>query len=79
MGDTTTTTYSVLPFTESFGVCGAFTYSALLSDGSSLPSMITFDSTTNEFTVDTDSIPTTIDYTIDITGALASPYSSSYA
>jgi hypothetical protein len=77
MGDTTTTTYSILPFTESFGVCGTITYSALLSDGSSLPSMITFDSTTNMFTVDTLNIPTTIDYSIKITGSLASPYPSS--
>ena len=77
MAQTSTTTYQMGAFTESFGVCSPFTYSALLSDGSSLPSIISFDPTTQIFTVDVDDIYTTTTYTVVVTGALNSPYPSS--
>jgi hypothetical protein len=39
-----TDTYTFLSWTESIGVCSPFTYTATQVDGSSLPSLYSFDS-----------------------------------
>jgi hypothetical protein len=60
----------------SISTCGPFTYSATLSGGSSLPTMISFDPATKTFSVDETLITTTMTYTIEIFGSLPSPGSS---
>jgi hypothetical protein len=71
--DDVTTTFSMTAFTESYGVCGSFGYVAVTSGTSSLPSILTFDSSSLVFTVATTSIVSTTSYDIRVTGSLASP------
>jgi len=60
-------------WTESMGVCGPFTYSALLDDGSALPTYVVLDPATRTFTIDTSQILVTETITVDITGDLPYP------
>lgn len=69
----TATPFSGTPFTESFGVCGPFTYTASLSDDSPLPGLISFNPLTLEFSVDPNLITDSIVYTVKLLGTLPTP------
>jgi len=69
-----TGTLSFNAFTESYGTCGDFTYSALLSDGSLLPNIIFFDPITRTFSVDRTQILASASYDIVVKGSLNSPW-----
>ena len=67
-------TFYATAFTETFGVCGTFTYTAQLSNGTELPSDIfTFDSTALSFTVEPSAISVSIIYDVQLIGTLPSP------
>jgi hypothetical protein len=68
-----TSTIDFADWAESIGTCGPFTYSSTLSNGNSLPSMITFDPTLKEFAINQNQIVLTTTYSIEVFGDIPSP------
>lgn len=56
--------------TFSLSICGAFTYSSTLSDGSSLPPFITFDPVTLKYIIDSTNVLDVLDYSVIMVVAL---------
>ena len=63
-------TFSFLAWTESYGVCGPFTYTAQQTGGAALPALLTLDSFTQTFSVDTTVIFSSVTYSIQLVGTL---------
>ena len=57
-------------WTESLGRCTPFTYTVAQSNGLAIPSLLTFNADTRQFTVDTNAIATTETYEIKVTATL---------
>lgn len=72
----TPNTFTLTDWSEDMGVCGSFTYTITQTDGSPIPSILTFNPVTLTFTVDTNAIVLTTVYHIKIEGALSYPGSS---
>ncbi len=80
---TTTTSNSTFTFTEfttNVSYCGAFVYTATLSDGVTAldSSIMTLTSSTREFNVDSTNVANVGTYTITVTGALGTYGSSTF-
>ena len=66
-------TFSMTQWTESMGVCSPFTYTITQTDGSAIPSLLSFNSGTLLFSVDISMIVVDAVYEIQIVGTLALP------
>lgn len=73
-----TTGFTIVPFSDSFSVCGSFTYTVSFDDVGDWPEMISYNDLTQTFTVDVANIPESVSYNFKITGSLPSPYPASF-
>jgi hypothetical protein len=62
--------FSFTDFSPDLGACYPFAYAAALQDGSSLPSLITFDDSGYSFSIDTTQISWSTIYDIRLTGTM---------